>query len=140
MASQDDPFAIITPKGRRLLANLYLPPKPKPPNTEHDACRGVNLRQLASTRLSTRVYRLVQGRGAHQRNLFALFLQLAAESFSVFHSDRVRRFFIEAEQHHPLSNCAPDRECTRQSGEFELLESCSQPPQIPVPGLGRPRW
>ena len=34
----------------------------------------------------------MQGRAAHQRDLFALFLQLAAESFGDFHPDRVRRF------------------------------------------------
>ena len=63
----------------------------------------------------------MQGRAAHQRDLFALFLQLAAESFGGFHSDRVRRFFIEAEQHHALSNCAPYRECTRQASEVAFL-------------------
>ena len=40
--------------------------------------------------VDTRSYRLVQGRAAHQRDSFALFLQLAAESFGVFYSDRVR--------------------------------------------------
>jgi hypothetical protein len=30
LIGQDDPYAVITPKGRRLLADLDLPPKPKP--------------------------------------------------------------------------------------------------------------
>jgi hypothetical protein len=31
LIGQDDPYAVITPKGRHLLADLDQPPKPKPP-------------------------------------------------------------------------------------------------------------
>jgi hypothetical protein len=30
LIGQDDPYAVITPKGRRLLVDLETPPKPKP--------------------------------------------------------------------------------------------------------------
>lgn len=31
LVGEDEPYAVITPKGRRLLSDLALPPKPKPP-------------------------------------------------------------------------------------------------------------
>jgi hypothetical protein len=40
--------------------------------------------------------RLVHSRATHQRDVFALFLQLAAKRFGSFHADRIRGFFVEA--------------------------------------------
>ena len=55
--------------------------------------------------------------------MFALLLQLASERFGIFHADRIRWLFVEANEHHALSDRVPDRERAGKPGKVSTIRS-----------------
>ena len=55
--------------------------------------------------------------------MFALLLQFPSERFGIFDTNRVRGLFVEANEHHALGDCVPDRERAGKPGKVPPIRS-----------------
>ena len=62
--------------------------------------------------------------------MFALLLQLASKRFGIFYADRIRRLFVEANEHHALGDGVPDRERAGKPGKVSAIRSLISGRQI----------